>query len=243
MHNARFVGIDLAWGDRNPSGLAVLRMDEDWVEEVFPARLLYSDEEIVGAINEADSGETLVIAVDAPLIVPNLTGERPVERAVRQRFSRYHAGCHPANRRLLGDPPRGERLCRLLEVRLGVQVAVAPPVRERCRVVFEVYPHAAMVNLFSLPRILQYKARPGRSLAYRRQQIQELIRLLGCLTQPTLQLPDWLHLLPETGAELKRLEDRVDALFCAWLSARACLLGGEVVGDAMTGSIWLPRGL
>jgi len=240
MQDVLFAGIDLAWGNRKPSGVALLRLEGDTVAEVCPARLEQTDEAIAAAIAQADTGQTLVIAVDAPLVVPNLTGERPVEREMRRRFARYHAGCHPANRRILGEPPRGERLCRVLAQQLNAHVVVAPPVRAPCRVVFEVYPHAAMVALFSLPRILEYKARAGRSVSYRREQMQEYVRLLHQLQQPALNVPCWLCELPETSAALKRLEDRLDALFCAWLAARAWLAGGEALGDMCSGSIWLP---
>lgn len=235
-----YVGIDLAWGGRNPSGLAVLCWQDYLLREVVPAQLLHTDDEICRAIAEHDTGDTLVIAIDAPLVVPNLTGERPVEGEMRRRFARFHAACHPANRRLLGDPPRGERLCALLAEQLNIQVVPAPPQREPCRIAFEVYPHAAMVRLFGLPRILEYKARPGRSLSYRRQQMQRYTDLLGCLPEPSLYPPEWLSDVPEATTELKRFEDRVDALFCAWLAARAWWRGGEVVGEAPTGTIWLP---
>ncbi len=237
---ALWVGIDLAWGMRNPSGLAMLECREDGLCEVAPAQLVYTDEEICRAIAERDAGDTLVIAIDAPLIVPNATGERPVEGEMRHRFARFHAGCHPANRRLLGEPPRGERLCALLAELLNVQQVPAPPMRQACRVAFEVYPHAAMVRLFHLPRILEYKARPGRGLAYRCEQMQRYVGLLNQLPAPKLHLPAWLSEVPETPAELKRFEDRLDALFCAWLAARAWWHGGEVLGEAHTGTIWLP---
>jgi predicted RNase H-like nuclease len=237
---ALWVGIDLAWGTRNPSGLTMLEWREDGLAEVEPTQLVYTDEEICRVIAEQDAGNTLVIAVDAPLVVPNLTGERPVEGEMRRRFARCHAACHPANRRLLGEPPRGERLCAMLAERFNVQLAPAPPVRQACRVAFEVYPHAAMVRLFHLPRILEYKARSGRDMAYRRGQMQRYVGLLKQLPVPKLYLPDWLSEVPETPAGLKRFEDRLDALFCAWLAARAWWYGGEVLGEAHTGTIWLP---
>lgn len=232
-----FAGIDLAWGDRRDSGVAVLRLQGSHLQEAMPTSTVRTDAEICNCLNVFREAEVLVIAVDAPLVVPNETGERPVEREMRRRFARQHAGCHPANRRLLGNPPRGERLCHLLCEELGVAVATAPSRGTACRVVFEVYPHAAMVKLWGLPRILEYKARKGRGIAYRREQMQEYIRLLSRLPAPHLHLPDWLTEIPAT---LKPFEDKVDALFCAWLSARAWSAGGEVLGDLTTGSIWLP---
>lgn len=235
-----FVGVDLAWGHRRSSGVALLAEERECLQEVTPTTTLSTIEHICEAIARWDHGATLVIAVDAPLVVPNLTGERPVESQMRQRFACYHAACHPANRRLLGDPPRGEQLWRQLSRCLGVQLMTAPPVCQPCRVVFEVYPHAALVKLFNLPRILEYKARRGRSLGYRLEQMQTYLHRLAQLSEPRLTLPNWTTCLPHTGVELKTFEDKVDALFCAWLAARAWLRGGEVLGEAENGSIWLP---
>lgn len=232
-----FAGIDLAWGDRRNTGVAILALHDGCLQEAMPTRTVQTDSQICECLGAFAQADVLVIAVDAPLVVPNETGERPVEREMRQRFARQHASCHPANRRLLGDPPRGERLCRLLGEKLGVMLATTPLRETACRVVFEVYPHAAMVKLFNLPRILEYKARKGRSIAYRREQMREYIRLLSRLPAPPLCLPDWLSVIP---AALKPFEDKIDALFCAWLSARAWAAGGETLGDFATGSIWLP---
>jgi predicted RNase H-like nuclease len=240
LSQAVFVGVDLAWGVRNPSGLAMLEWRRGALREIVPAQRLHTDEEICRAVTELDRGGQLIIAIDAPLVVPNVTGERPVEGEMRRRFVRFHAACHPANRRLLGEPPRGERLCALLTERLGVQLVAAPPVRQPCRAAFEVYPHAALVTLFQLPRVLEFKARKGRSLAYRREQMHRYVGLLKQLHEPLLHAPKWLMDIPETSAELKHFEDKVDALFCAWLAARAWWYGGEVIGETCTGAIWLP---
>ncbi|MER3472719.1 MAG: hypothetical protein C4335_01505 [Armatimonadota bacterium] len=232
-----FAGIDLAWGSRRGSGVAVLSLLGDRLREAVPTRVVHTDADICDYLRAFREAEVLVIAVDAPLVVPNATGERPVEKQMRQRFARQHAACYPANRRLLGDPPRGERLCSLLHEQLGVSIVTAPPVGQACRVVFEVYPHAALVRLFALPRILEYKAKKGRSPVYRRQQMREYIALIASLSAPRLHMPDWLA---EPPTALLPFEDKVDAFFCAWLSARAWLVGGEVLGDLATGSIWLP---
>ena len=76
-----FVGVDLAWGQRKPTGLAVL--DED-------GRLVHvsaagTDDEIVAALAPYVEGDCLV-AIDAPLIVPNATGNRPAEADAQPRL-------------------------------------------------------------------------------------------------------------------------------------------------------------
>src|SRR5689334_8738506 len=70
----QFVGVDLAWGVRRPTGVAVL--DDD-------GRLLHvasesSDDAIVAAVAPYLTDKCLV-AIDAPLVVTNATGNRPAE--------------------------------------------------------------------------------------------------------------------------------------------------------------------
>ena len=105
------VGIDLSWGGRQPTGLAVL--DES-------ARLLHvsavrTDEEVVAALTPYVDGPCLV-AIDAPLIVTNPTGSRPAEQALSKDFRRYDAGAHPSNtgKPEFMDGTRGARLCSAL---------------------------------------------------------------------------------------------------------------------------------
>ena len=38
-----------------------------------------------------------MVAIDAPLIVRNATGNRPAEAALNRDFARFDAGAHPAN--------------------------------------------------------------------------------------------------------------------------------------------------
>ena len=97
------LGIDLAWGERGRTGLAVLDAD---------GRLVSS----ASAVTDADIdaflaphlGADLVAAIDAPLVLPNATGSRPCERELGAVYRAYDAGAHPANRsRPYLDPPRG----------------------------------------------------------------------------------------------------------------------------------------
>ena len=119
-----FVGVDLAWGDRKPTGLAVL--DDDG--QLVHVSAAGTDEEIVAALAPYVEGDCLV-AIDAPLIVTNATGNRPAEAALNKDFARFDAGAHPSN---TGKPefreqPRGARIA----ARLGLDMnprsgAVAP---------------------------------------------------------------------------------------------------------------------
>ena len=97
---ATFIGIDLAWSHRNPSGGAVIR---DGLLLASTGEL-GSDDEIVAFVKQwLPDGAPAVVAVDAPLRVPNLTGSRACDRELSAEWRRFEAGALPANRRLLAD--------------------------------------------------------------------------------------------------------------------------------------------
>ena len=246
-----FVGVDLAWGQRRPTGVAVLDAD---------GRLLHlsaqqSDDEIVAALAPWTRGDCLV-AVDAPLVVRNATGNRPAEAALNRDFARFDAGAHPTN---TGKPefsgtPRGT----VLAERLGVDVGTDErPVRSRRRAI-EVYPHAATVALFRLGRTLKYKNKPGRSLPLLRAELLRLMSLLESLggERTAMHLAgneQWRELVATVGAaerksELRRAEDQVDAVVCAYVALFVERQPDLVTtyGDPATGEIvtpTLPTGL
>ncbi len=223
-----YLGIDLAWGEKNPTGLAVL--DED-------ARLLHvsaarTDEEIEAALAPYAEGR-LVAGIDAPLVVTNATGSRPAEQQLSADFRKFHAGTHPSN---TGKPefangPRGARVAE----RLGLSIH---------ETALEVYPHAALVALFDLDRVLTYKDKRGRDLEHLRS---ELLRLLE-LVESIVVTDDWwadLVAVVESAtrkSQLRVVEDQVDAVVCAYVAWYADKHPDRMTtyGDAATGLIVTP---
>ena len=205
-----FAGIDLAWGERRPSGLAVLDAD---------ARLLHlatvrTDEEIAASLAPHLDGPCLV-GIDAPLVVTNPTGSRPAERDLSRDFRRFEAGAHPSNtgKPEFADGTRGERICRLLGLDLD-------PASRAERRAIEVYPHPATVVLFGLATTLKYKDKRGRDLELLRS---ELLALMGYVEQVVVPDAAWrgLRVQVETAtrkSELRVVEDQVDAVVCAYVA-------------------------
>lgn len=89
---ARYVGIDLAWGERARTGVAV----SDGAGALVESTTVRTDDEIA-AVLEPHRDHIVAVAVDAPLIVLNPTGRRPCEAQIGQAFGRYRAGAYPAN--------------------------------------------------------------------------------------------------------------------------------------------------
>jgi predicted RNase H-like nuclease len=106
------------------------------------------------------AGTVVVAAVDAPLIVPNETGQRRCETEISRAFWRYKIGAHSSNRgRAEFNPPRAATLAD----RFGWSVDPASHGTVEAPVCIEIYPHPAMVGLFGLAERIIYKSGPSRA--------------------------------------------------------------------------------
>ncbi|MBS1691983.1 MAG: bifunctional ribonuclease/(p)ppGpp synthase [Actinobacteria bacterium] len=237
-----FVGVDLAWGQRKPTGLAVLD-DEGRLVHVGAAS---DDASILKALEPFVQDDCLV-AVDAPLIVTNPTGQRPAEKQLNADFGRFQAGAHPSNtgKPEFADTPRGARLAETLELDIN-------PDSTADRRAIEVYPHPATVALFRLGRTLKYKAKPGRPVPQLRAELLRLMEHIEALAQasPAMRVSDhegWARLrdIVENAtrkSELRLAEDPVDAVLCAYVARYATDRPDDVTtyGDGVTGYIVTP---
>jgi predicted RNase H-like nuclease len=237
-----FVGVDLAWGERSPTGVAAVD-DAGVLRHVDVAT---SDENVLAQLAPYVGGDC-VVAIDAPLVVTNPSGNRPCEAALNRDFRRFDAGAHPANTGLawFADGGRGARLCSALDLDLD-------PHSTSARRAMEVYPHAASVVLFGLPKTLKYKQKQGRGVPQIRS---ELLRLIGFVEDlitatPSLELtacPQWNALRAAVRAatrksELRRAEDPIDAVLCAYIARYAATRPQDVTvyGETATGCIVTP---
>ena len=237
-----YVGVDLAWGERKPTGLAVL----DERGRLCHVSTAQSDEEILSALAPFVEGDC-VVAFDAPLIVVNATGNRRAEAELNRDFARFEAGAHPSNtgKPEFSDTPRGARLASAMGLDLD-------PRSGRARRALEVYPHPATVALFRLPRTLKYKNKPGRSLTSQRADLLELTDHLAGLSRATpparlTRSKAWGALVTQIReasrkSELRVVEDQIDAVVAAYVAAYADQHPDRVTiyGDLATGYIVTP---
>lgn len=237
-HPAVHIGIDLAWGSKNRTGLAAVAADG----RLLASGSAHGDDEIVAWIG-SHADRLGVVAIDAPLVVTNATGRRRCESLIHAAFGRFDASPHSTN---LGkpefDPPRGGGIAE----RLGLPM---DPGGSREGVAIEVYPHPAMVGLWELDLILKYKHKTKYPFAHRKEQFLQLLELLKSVDSLRVaEVPRWGELRAIAASatkhgDLNRIEDEVDGIFCGWLAwlwatedARL-----EVYGSLADGYIVAPR--
>jgi predicted RNase H-like nuclease len=233
-----FVGLDLAWGEKNNTGVAVVDADG----RLLHVGAAHDDKSIEVAI-EPYAGDDCLVAIDAPLVVNNLTGIRPCEAALNRDFHRFEAGAHPAN---TTNPaltrPRAARIATALTLDMN-------PASSSPRRAIEVYPHPATIALFGLAKTLKYKK---GSFATRQHELLQLMTLIENLdnASPRLRVNhnmSWVDLRKRVEAatrpvQLDRDEDPVDAVLCAYVGLYWYHRPEDVTiyGDYATGYIVTP---
>ncbi|MDQ3855352.1 MAG: DUF429 domain-containing protein [Chloroflexota bacterium] len=238
----RFVGIDLAWSlhhtERPETGAVVL----DERGSVLRTEHLGTDDSIVELVTAHTDAEGCIVAIDAPLVVPNETGQRPCEAALQAAG----ISVYPANRslfeRTLGGV-RGEELVRRLREH-GFQLCDRLQQGVPVRACLEVYPRATIRRLWG--RIPTYKGSKAKAgvLVSGLERLQTLI--LTELDPPLHWAEPPLPAQRTPGrllGQLKQRGDLLDAALAAWVGYAAWLPGPqrvETFGTVADGFIVVP---
>ncbi|MEA3384540.1 MAG: DUF429 domain-containing protein [Campylobacterota bacterium] len=188
-----YIGIDLAWSDNYSSGVAVIKNNE-----VVFCDIIDTLEDILKVIEKYSNAK---VGVDAPLYIPNKTGNRDIEKEFLRDYSSKRLGVYPVNRDLLQNSSgviRSEELVKMIPHTLGDNL-------------FEVYPHATIMNCFH-GSVLPYKRKKGRDVAFIRTQLNILQKYL----QKVLKGDFTVDISLLKGKALKSHEDKLDAIVCAY---------------------------
>ena len=259
------LGVDLAWGEGSATrpaketGLVALTA----TGEVVAAGWCRGLDAVVAWVTEVvGDARDVLVAVDAPLVVTDETGQRACETQVGQRYGRWRVSANTTNRR----SPRlaGVALLARLEALgfAGTDGWDGPP-REG-RWAFECYPYTTLVGVAELGYDVErprYKRKPKALRAaefrpLRAQACAELVRRLARLetADPPLRLgthPETAALLdgpvPLADVPYKHREDLLDAAVCAWTASLwhrhgldRCQVLGEPEGPGRAATIIAP---
>lgn len=238
-----YIGLDLAWGARKPTGVAVLAGDGT----LLHVASVMSDADIRSVIQAYLLGP-IVVGFDAPIIVKNPSGNRGAEAALNKDFAGFEAGAHPSNT-AKPEFSNGTRAMRIAQ-ELGLDLT---PLGQSSRRGLEVYPHPATIALFGLSKTIKYKNKPGRTFEGLKGELLRLVTLMEGLSEydPALALADsplWIELRERVTSarrksQLRIAEDQIDAVLCAYIAMFSDRRPADVsvYGSAEEGAIVTPR--
>lgn len=248
------LGIDAAWTDANPSGVALVQRSKGgwrlltsqpsyahflaWgANECIDTRPRGSDVEIERLL--ACCGERPeVIAVDMPLSHEPICGRRASDHAISCEYGDRGAGTHSPSATRPGRIADTLRTaCKREGYTLWTSSAAPRPG------LVEVYPHPALIELTGACRRLPYKHAkaakywPSLEPAERKCALQDVWDgIIDHLEHHVSGVRDALSSFPSLS---KAAEDVLDAIVCAWVGI--CVLEERAIpfGDA-TSAIWVP---
>lgn len=256
------LGIDAAWTPEGSSGIALIRKAASgrWecvaVKASYSAFLSCSDRPpavILGdrvpareliriAEQQAKTSVSLVVA-DIPLSRSPITGPRVAEKEVGRRFGAY--GCAGHSPGLTRPGPVSEHFRDGFE-ECGFPLATRED-QLSPRALIETYPHPALLSLLNADYRVRYKV--DKTAKYWRgvDIPMRMANLLGVLREIRDKLSESIDSIcfevPESSesfSSLKPIEDKIDALVCAWVGIH--VLDGKAGpnGDE-SAAIWLPH--
>lgn len=259
------LGIDAAWTAHQPSGVALLvERGRTWsCQAVAPSYQDFCDlaegrvvdwERPTVAGSGPDPAALLraaqvlcpsarveVVALDLPLARGPITGRREADQAVSRAFGAKGCGTHsPSTTR----PGRVSETMRSGLEAAGFRLATDPG-DPRSRAILEVYPHTALLSLLGANRRIPYKASKARSYwpdatpASRRVRLLDQWRSIVAALRDRVEVALDLPRSPSSFASMKRYEDAIDSLLCAWVAVEFLARRAVPLGDP-DAAIWTP---
>lgn len=262
------LGIDAAWTEYQPSGMALLSSFKgawncvavtpsyatfmnltqggsvDWGKRVHGSTP--QPHELIAAAERLLKGESVtVIAVDMPISKQQIVGRREADNAVSKAFGNKGCGTHTPNSNRPG--PMGRRLTDGFRD-LGYSLAVKGTQDRTSKHIIEVYPHPALLALLKANFRIPYKVGktksywPNDPLPTRIQKLQcEHHRILDGLRSKINGIESKFpkRAQVKTLSSLKPYEDAVDALICAWVGIMHIHHRAKPYGDE-NAAIWIP---
>ena len=232
-------GIDLAWGEKNPSAIAQGCLSNGVL------RVIAIDKLVVGidAVFEKLRPDLRGIAIDAPLIIENQKGQRACEKETGVAYGSKGASCHTSNASLFPNA-QSVRFSKRLRKNEFYHL-------DGSKWQIECYPHPAIIEIFGLQQRLKYKKGSAGEKKEGQKELASYIRKLKTSVRLKFVVQDsFSEVLAEEyiaglkGRDLKANEDALDSLICLYIAGlyAADPYKGRTFGDKNNGYIWIPFG-
>ena len=234
------MGFDSAWSPANRGAIAALRLEPDGATHAFgPERASFSEAEaLVGAWSSGC--DLLLVAIDQPTRVPNATGSRPVEGALRPVIGWLGSAIQPASRAradLFGDHAP---IWGFLERLALAHDPVAARGASSGRFAVEVYPTVAAPAID--PTFFGPKRRARVNPTRKTFALADWQRLATALAERLAAEGASDHArhaaaLADIVRPRKAHQDALDALICLWIALRHRKGATWMAGDTERGFI------
>jgi predicted RNase H-like nuclease len=187
-----------------------------------------------------------VVTIDMPIATVPIRGRREADRRISAEFGGLGCGTHTPSTARPGEV--GRALSRgFAAAGFPIATAATGPI---VPALVEVYPHPALLSLANAKYRVPYKVGkrgtywPDLSPAERRKRLVRKWRAIGRVLDRTiadvdLPLPTVAEAADLPFSQLKRFEDALDALVCAWVGIQYLDGGCHGYGDH-TAAIWTP---
>ncbi len=261
------LGIDAAWTANEPSGVALLvKRSMRWhCLRLAPSYAAFCDNDfswdapVRGGIPDVkqllgicsaligNKGNLKVVAVDMPLANRPIIGRRAADDIVSRQFGARKCAVHSPT--IVRPGMVGAELhSNFIRSGFSLDVDNSRP----SQALLEVYPHVALLSLMNATERLPYKASKtltywGKACAIEERKRRLLVQWADILKRLRKNV-DGIELpLPSEPGQLsfqhlKRYEDAIDALVCAWMATRYLANDALPLGDG-SAAIWIPSGL
>lgn len=263
------LGIDAAWTEHGPSGVALIEGEQeewgvvcaapsyetfvacshgnpiDWQAPKYSGT--YPDiKALIQAARTMTSAEISVAALDIPVANVPFENRQAADSDISQAFGARACSTHTPNADRPG--PISRSLTNQLKAE-GFPLATRAPQPAYAPCAIDVYPHPALLALLDRDYRIPYEA--SKSLdywsgTYVSERIANLLIEYGqinsalgnAFNDDPLDLPNKENV--RTLASLKRYEDALDALICAWVGLRFAHGAAVSYGDG-SAAIWVPE--
>ena len=255
------LGIDAAWTNKNPSGVALAaRRNNKWSleavadsyesfycppkdsnESLRPSGSELDVDKILQTAREIAGKEIDLIAIDMPLAFSKITGRRSADNEVSKKFGAMKCSAHSPSEIRPGSI--SDRIREQFSER-GYPLQVQ---KNRQRGVIEIYPHTALLKLMIAPQRLPYKYAkiakywPEFSVAKRKELLIEQWRDIVRKLEDEIGNSRKYLMLPSVtarGWEFKSFEDRLDAVVSVWMGIQYLEGNASPLGDE-DAAIWI----
>ena len=188
-----------------------------------------------------------LVTIDMPIANDVISHRRVADDAVSKQFGAK--GCSTHSPTTLRPGGLGHRISQRF-IELGYPVAIGSTPVGTVPALAEVYPHPALLSLLSKDFRYKYKVAnagkywPDKSPEQRKRKLVKnwqrvLVELASSIDDIDLPLPKGKATETLTFQHLKRYEDALDALICAWVGVQYIAGACSKFGDDAA-AIWVP---